>query len=235
MLEIKSLASGSSGNCYWVSDDLTPLLLECGVPYGKIQRAIDFEISKLGGCLVSHEHGDHSASVKDLTRSGVECYMSSGTNKALNFDNKHRIQVVKPDYRYEIGSWFLKVFKTQHDAADPVGFLLYSKSTKDKLVYITDSYYSRYTFYQPTYIMVECNFSLKILDENIKSGSVHPKQKARLLKSHFSLENVKDFLLANDLSRLEEVWLLHLSSRNSNQDLFKREIQKITGKPVYIA
>lgn len=55
-----------------------------------------------------------------------------------------------------------------------------------------------------------------------------------LLKSHFSLENIKKFLLANGLSRVQEIWLLHLSDGNSDAERFKREIQSLTGKPTYI-
>jgi|AntDeeMinimDraft_5_1070356.scaffolds.fasta_scaffold16527_4 phosphoribosyl 1,2-cyclic phosphodiesterase len=45
----------------------------------------------------------------------------------------------------------------------------------------------------------------------------------------------QDFLRANDLSRVKEIHLLHLSDRNSNAERFKREIQEISGKPVYVA
>jgi phosphoribosyl 1,2-cyclic phosphodiesterase len=83
--------------------------------------------------------------------------------------------------------------------------------------------------------MIECNYSKKILDENIAAGRVPMVQKNRLLKSHFSLKNVKDFLKSNDLSKVKEIWLLHLSDRNSNAERFKREIQEISGKPVYVA
>ncbi len=60
-------------------------------------------------------------------------------------------------------------------------------------------------------------------------------KKSRLLQSHFGLDNVKDMLRANDLSKLREVWLLHLSDSNSDADRFKREVQEITGTVVQVA
>ena len=45
----------------------------------------------------------------------------------------------------------------------------------------------------------------------------------------------QDFLRANDLSRVKEIHLLHLSDRNSSANCFKKEIQSLTGKPVYVA
>jgi len=83
--------------------------------------------------------------------------------------------------------------------------------------------------------MIECNYSKKILDENIAAGRVPAAQKNRIIKSHMSLKTVKDMLRANDLSQVKEIHLLHLSDRNSSAKLFKKEIQELTGKPVYIA
>jgi len=125
-------------------------------------------------------------------------------------------------------------FDVKHDAAEPLGFLWANKDG-DKLVFITDSYYSPYKFNGLTHIMIECNYSMEILNENIANGKVPRIMKKRLLKSHFSLENVKDFLRINDLSRVQEIWLLHLSDNNSDEALFKQEIQELTGKVVYIA
>jgi phosphoribosyl 1,2-cyclic phosphodiesterase len=53
---IKSIASGSSGNCYKISDGKTSLLLECGIPIKKIKLGCDFDLSDILGCLVTHEH-----------------------------------------------------------------------------------------------------------------------------------------------------------------------------------
>ncbi|HDB8933588.1 TPA: hypothetical protein O7L22_002822, partial [Staphylococcus aureus] len=49
-----------------------------------------------------------------------------------------------------------------------------------------------------------------------------------------SLEHAIGMLKANDLTRLEEIHLIHLSSQNSNAKYIKREIQKVTGVPVYV-
>ena len=57
----------------------------------------------------------------------------------------------------------------------------------------------------------------------------------RLTKSHFSLENLKSFLKANDLSQVREIYLIHLSDANSDEEKFKYEIAALTGKPVIVA
>ena len=83
--------------------------------------------------------------------------------------------------------------------------------------------------------MIECNYSLDILDQNVSAGYIDNGRRKRLLTSHFELENVKKFLKSNDLSQVKETWLLHLSNQNSDEKRFKQEIQAITGTPVYIA
>jgi phosphoribosyl 1,2-cyclic phosphodiesterase len=115
-----------------------------------------------------------------------------------------------------------------------VGYLIYSTATHEKLVFITDSYYVRYVFSGLTHIMVECNYAEDILQANVRNGSLPEAQRARLVKSHFSLEHVKQFLRANDLSCIQEIYLLHLSAGNSDAARFKREIQAVSGKKVIV-
>jgi phosphoribosyl 1,2-cyclic phosphodiesterase len=233
LIEIKALASGSRGNCYHITDGRTPLLLECGIPFREIQKGLHFRVSEVAVCLVSHEHQDHSKAVRDVMKAGIDCYMSRGTAEALEVSG-HRLHIIKAKQQFKIGSWTILPFETQHDAAEPLGFLLANK-TGEKLLYATDTYYIRYRFRGLTHIAVECNYSMDILRANIEAGLVEPALKKRILKSHFSLENAKGFLKANDLSKVQEIWLLHLSDGNSDQERFKREIQALSGKPVYIA
>jgi len=233
LIEITVLASGSRGNCYHISDGRTPLLLECGIPYKEIQKGLNFRLSELAGCLISHEHQDHCKAVKDLMKAGIDCYMSQGTDEALRVSS-HRVNIIRAKEQFKIGTWTILPFDTQHDAMEPFGFLL-ANQYGEKLLYATDTYYIRYRFRGLTHIAVECNYSMDILRANIEAGLVEPALKKRILKSHFSLEHVKEFLKANDLSKVQEIWLLHLSDGNSDTARFKREVQELTGKPVYIA
>ncbi|MCF8012564.1 MAG: MBL fold metallo-hydrolase [Clostridiales bacterium] len=234
-MEIKTLASGSKGNCYWITDGSFPLLLECGISIKKIKQGINFKTHELTGCLVTHEHGDHCKAVEDVMRAGIDCYMSAGTAKAIGFHHRqHRINRVEHKKQGRIGAWTIVPFEVQHDAEEPLGFLLVNE-VGDKLLYATDTFYLKGIFPGLNYIMIECNYALDILNENIRTGRVPAVQKKRLLKSHFSLENLKEFLRANDLSQVKEIHLLHLSDRNSDEERFKREIQKLTGKMVFVS
>ena len=233
MIKITPYASGSQGNCYRITDGRTPLLLECGISYKDIQKGCGFRLSEIKACLISHEHQDHCKAVKDLMKAGIDCYMSQGTTEALEISG-HRANIIKAKQQFRIGTWTILPFETQHDAADPLGFLL-ANQDGEKLLYATDTYFIRYRFQGLTHIMIEANYSLDILKRNVEAGAVPKELKTRILKSHFSLENVKKFLLANDLSKVEAIFLLHLSDNNSDCERFKREVMELTGKPTYIA
>lgn len=232
MINIKALASGSKGNAYLINDGHTSLLLECGISYREIQRGSHFKMTEIAGCLLTHEHGDHSKSIKDIMRAGINVYSSQGTFDALGLSG-HRIKPVRPKESLSLGTWTILPFDVQHDVSEPLGFLMVNQAG-EKVLFASDTYYIKYTFKRLTHIMVECNYSLDILDQNIIEGRVPQVMRKRLVSSHFSLDNVKDFLRANDLSHVQEIWLLHLSDTNSHQERFKREIQALTGKMVIV-
>ncbi|MCM3573322.1 MBL fold metallo-hydrolase [Mesobacillus subterraneus] len=232
MISIRSFGSSSAGNCYYVTDGHTPLLLEAGIKFKDIQRDLNFQTSSIAGCLISHEHSDHAKAYKDIMKAGIDIYATQGTIEAIKATG-HRIKPVQAMMQFTLGTWDVLPFGVEHDAADPVGYLLQNRQ-KERLLFITDSFFCRYKFTGISHLMIEANYSLEILNENIRNGSIPPVMKKRLMRSHFSLENVKDFLKANDLSKLQEIWLLHLSDSNSNAELFKREVQELTGKLVVI-
>ncbi|MBD8013858.1 MBL fold metallo-hydrolase [Planococcus wigleyi] len=232
MIEITTLATGSKGNCYYITDGHTPLLLEAGIKFRDIQRKLNFQTRDIKGCLITHEHKDHCSGVPEVLKAGITCYLSNGTKDALGIEH-HRIKAVENKKQFQIGTWTILPFDVQHDVSEPFGFLLVN-TAGEKLLFATDTYYIKYRFSGLTHLMVECNYSQKILDENILSGRTPKVLRKRLMRSHFSLENMKEFLKANDLSELQEIWLLHLSDSNSNEEQFRQEVAELTGKMIYI-
>lgn len=233
VIEITPLASSSRANAHLISDGISPLLLDCGLSIRELRRRSGFGLSDLVGVLVTHEHKDHSRAALDLMRAGIDVYMTAGTAEALGLEH-HRLQVIQAKQQLRVGSWTVLPFETQHDAREPVGFLL-ANQAGEKLLYATDTYYVRYKFPGLTHIMVECNYARDILQANLEAGEVATALKNRLLMSHFSLDNVKAFLKANDLSKVQEIHLVHLSDNNSDSARFKAEIEQLTGIPVYVA
>lgn len=233
MIEIKPLGSSSAGNAYRITDGKTQLLLECGLRIKDLQRGLNYQLSNIAGCLLTHNHLDHCKAAPDIMRAGIDVYASAGTLAAAGL-NGHRAIPITARQQFSLGTWTVLPFEVEHDVDEPLGFLL-ANEDGDKLLFATDTYYIRYRFNGLTHLLIECNYSERILDENIIAGRVHVRMKRRLVRSHFSLENMKEFIKANDMSRVEEIWLIHLSDTNSDAELFKREIQALTGCPVYVA
>ena len=226
----KVLASGSKANCYKISNGLTNLLIECGLPVNKIKAKLDYKLQDIDGCIITHFHKDHSYAVNYLINLGVECYM---TKETADYMRATGAKIIQPGKQFKVGTFTIMPFRTEH-CPGSVGYLIYSNPTNEKLLFLTDTYYSKYQFKDLNYIMIECNYEIDILKNNLENGIVHPAVADRLYTSHFSLQNVKDFLRANDLRRVQEIYLIHLSKKNADPDRFKKEIQALTGKIIHV-
>lgn len=235
MIGVKCFASGSTGNSYAVDDGESVLLLEAGIRSKKILTGYLDLLPRVAGCLITHEHQDHSRSAADLAAHGIDLYATAGTFSGIpGIDRPYRMHVVRTGEQFELASWIVLPFETRHDAGEPCGYLLYSRVAREKLLFATDTFYIPNTFRDLNVIMVECNYSMELLKESIREGRVSETMKHRLEQSHFSIENVKTFLAANDMSTVRWIYLLHLSRNNADPVLFKKEIQRITGKPVTV-
>lgn len=226
---IQTFGSSSKGNGYLLTDGDSSLLLEAGMN----PKHLNVNWANIHGILITHEHGDHAKYIQQvIKRCGASVYCTEGTAGILNIP-KYRTVTIKAKEVFTVGKWKILPFDVEHDVAEPVGFLIDSPSGK-RILFATDAYFIRYRFNGMTHVMIECNYSLDILDRNFKSGRIDKKRRNRLLSSHFEIGNVETFLKSNDLTQLEEVHLLHLSDANSDAVEFKRRIERIVGVPVTI-
>lgn len=157
--------------------------------------------------------------------------MLKDTADALYVAGNHKAIYITPKVQFTIGNFTILPFELEHDVPN-VGFLI--SDGEEKLLYITDTYYCRYTFKDVNHIMVECNHSYEILNQYVDNGSLDKKRMERLIQSHFSLENVIKFLKSMDLSQCKAIHLIHLSNENSNEVEFKKAVQAATGKLVIV-
>ncbi len=228
------LASSSRGNAYLLkSEGAAPLLLEAGLPIKQLRdklREVGVNLSDLVGCLISHEHGDHSKAVNDLLKAGVDCFMSTGTAMALQIYDRHRCFVLRrAPNAGNIEHWHVTTFNLQHDAHEPIGFLI--AHGNDRLLFIPDTAYVENRFQGVTMISVECNNISEILSRNILEGNLPAVVGRRVRRNHMSLETLIAMLKANDLSLCRQIFLMHLSDGNSDERRMKKEVQQATGIP----
>ena len=230
-MKLQVIGTGSKGNSYALHAGEEILLLDAGLPYKEILKALSYDTSKVIGCLVTHEHQDHSKACKDILKAGIGCYMSNGTQEALQIENWDCISV-EGKKTFKIGSFDVMPFSTEHDAAEPFGFFIRNNVTCEKLVYMTDTYYSKYTFDNVDYWIVECNY----IDELMQSDTETPKAlKNRLLESHMSLNRLVDMFKANNTKLASKIVLVHLSESRSDEKFMCHTIASVTNTPCMAA
>jgi len=232
-MKLICLGSSSSGNCYLLKGKTETLIIEAGVNLKEIKHGL--QLGEVVGCLLTHEHGDHSKSVKGLMKLGVKVYSSLGTLKALKLGILGRKAVkMQENIKYIIGQFKVTPYQVEHDCKQPFMYII-EHAECGKVLFITDAVYVPYVFNDLNNIIIEANYSDLIVDRNIESGRLPLLVRNRLLNSHMSLETCKQFLMANDLTNVQNIVLIHLSDGNSNAKQFKREIKELTGKNIFIA
>lgn len=233
-MKLTVLNSNSRGNCYILQNDQEAMILECGVRLSAVKKVLGFNVSKVVACLVTHEHGDHSKYINDFLDTAIPVYASPGTINSLKLKSTFRPTEVLPRIQYEFGGFKVIPFDVKHDCAQPLGFQISHPET-GTILFVTDSYYIPYTFQGLSHILIECNYSSDILNENYQTGKIVRKVKDRVIESHMSLDTCRSALQANDLSQVRNIILLHLSDNNSDERRFLKEIKEATGKRVFIA
>lgn len=246
-MKLHILSSSSSGNSYALQDEQGyTLLIEAGCPLKKLVRFFDFEITKVDGLLISHEHGDHGKYAKEYSKAGIQLIASRGTLEAVLSEHRFKSSFSKP---IEIGTthyygqnlghdadarWKVKAFSIIHDAAEPTGFLIWHRKCGNVL-FLTDTYYMDARFKGLNQVIIEANYCPEILRQRAADGKAHPAYAQRVETSHMSIDTTSAFLQAQDLSAVNNIVLIHLSDSNSNAIQFRNRIESETGKTVTVA
>jgi phosphoribosyl 1,2-cyclic phosphodiesterase len=236
-MKLKIINSNSAGNAYILESSTgEALLIECGLRWELIKQALKYKLDRVAACLVTHSHGDHCKAVKDVLKAGINVWATPGEHDAMGTASHHNARFVTSSFSniMPVGSFMFLPFKIIHDTPDPVGYLVAHEEC-GTVLFLTDTVYSPFKFAGLNNIIVEANYCQTILDRRLEQRDIAKAQCDRVIQSHMSIANCKDLLLANDLSQVNNIVLIHLSDGNSDAARFKREVQDITGKTVHIA
>jgi phosphoribosyl 1,2-cyclic phosphodiesterase len=228
-MKLKIISSGSVGNAYILENENSALLIECGVKLKEIQEAIDFNIFKIKGAIVSHAHLDHSKSMAQVSQLGIPLMALDKTFSKMKIPCELRYAILKNGRSKEISDFKINSFDASHDI-DTLGFIIESGS--EKVFFLTDSFKLIWNLrsWQFTCVMIEANYC----EELIKSKSESFINRRRL-KSHMSIQTAILTLGNMDLSKCKNIVLLHLSDGLSNEKEFKEKVEMLFGIPVTIA
>lgn len=230
-MELHVLGSSSKGNCYILQNQNEALVIEAGVSLKEVKKAVDFNIKKIVGVIVSHEHGDHAAHVNEFLAARITVCTSRGTSNKISGTPTYFLE---SGTKMQLGNFTILPFDVKHDAAEPLGFVIKHEETGNVL-FVTDSYFVPYTFANLNNILIEANYRMDLLQRNIDAGRIPAALLDRTLQSHMSLDTCLEALQANDLRKVNNIVLIHLSDGNSNAEEFKTAVHSATGKTVTVA
>lgn len=231
---LKVLGSSSRGNCYVLENEREALILEAGIKFSETKRALNYNITKVVGCLITHEHKDHAGHISEVLGACIPVYASAGTIKNTVIKGDRLPLICEAGNLLRLGGFQIIPFETKHDSAEPLGFYINHEETGN-ILFATDTYYLPCRFDRLNNVLIECNYRLDILEGNIAAGLIPSGLRNRTIQSHLSYDHCIETLLANDIKAVNNIVLLHLSDGNSNANEFKEGVKAATGKRVHVA
>ncbi len=214
-----SLYSGSKGNAsVIVSDGGTAVLLDCGVSFTKLKKAMecaDVSLSDLQGIVLTHEHSDHVRGLATLlSHWNLPVYCTRRTALALPFISENA--VISETAEFTVGDIEIRRFSTYHDAAEPCGYCFLADGKK--MAALTDCGHIDCTILahieSSDLLYIESNY-----DENmLKAGPYPPSLQARIRspRGHLSNPECADTVVKMAMLGLKKVVLGHISENNNS-------------------
>lgn len=229
MLELCSIASGSSGNCICVGNDHTHVLIDAGISGKRIESGLNecgLKTGEMEGILITHEHSDHIGGLGVLARRySLPLYTTEGTkqailkSKSLGQIDPELFRVIEPGKDFSIGELTIHPIGISHDAVDPVAYRI--NQGEKSVAVITDlGTYTREIVEQLQgldAILLEANHDVHML----QMGSYPYPLKQRILGDRGHLSNERSGQLLSELlhDNFKAAVLGHLSKENNYEEL----------------
>ncbi len=232
-MKICSIVSGSSGNCVFVTNGQTRILVDAGSSGKKIEeglKSIGENIQDIDALLVTHEHADHIQGVGILARRhGIQIFATKGTiNAMLNGKttigkvDASLLNRVRADAPFFVGDIMITPFSVSHDAAEPVAYSF--KAGKERIAMATDlGFYDDYilkNLMNSEVLYLEANHDIAMLEAG--SYPFQLKERIKGPKGHLSNDSCAELLVKlcnGSRHKIKDVILAHLSEENNFPDL----------------
>lgn len=236
ILRFQSLASGSSGNCYFLGNDKYGILIDAGIGVRTIRkqlRLLGLDFHSIWGVFVTHDHADHIRAVGVIgEKHYVPIYTTTQVHEGI--DTSYCVtekltmsrKFIEKGETVQVGDFRITSFHVSHDAHDNVGYFVeYNGRT---FTFATDlgvvgAEASEYLC-KAENLIFEANY-----DEYMLVNGKYPKPlQARIMcdTGHLSNEQAGIFLAANYHSKMKNVFLCHLSRENNTPEIAYETICK---------
>jgi len=188
-MELIVLGSNSFGNCYILNTKNAALVIEAGISFNEVKKALDFDTLKIVGLLCTHSHGDHAKYIGQYMKEGISVYSSQDTFDSLGYSKWHFAKQVKPLEIFGCGEFLIQPFEVKHDVTC-YGYQI-THPDCGNVIFMTDTKHCVYTFKNINNWLIECNHSREILTNRVDSGQLEQVQANRVMENHLSLEELK--------------------------------------------
>ena len=232
------MASGSKGNSTYIGTANTKILIDVGVSGKRIQEALTsfhMEGNHIDGIFITHEHADHVKGAGIISRRfHVPIYATEDTWLAME-EGIGKIAPSNKKFVYagedcKINDLCVRPFSIPHDAADPVGYTVFSGDKKISVAtdigHVTKELEEHLMDSQV--ILIEANH-----DEAMVRNGEYPRYlKERILgeNGHLSNHTAGDLLGRVMSERLKHIYLGHLSDDNNYPTLALRTVAEALSK-----
>ena len=225
-MQIYTLFSGSSGNCVYVKDKNTEILIDAGKSAGAIEKsltALNSSLYNIKGIFLTHEHTDHTVGLEIISKKHhIPVHMTSPSYEKLVPQSAFLPSSAKKhDSRYEaeIGSLKISSFEIPHDSMMNIGYIIKNEDGErfgiaTDMGHVTEEIEASLT--GCNYAVIESNHDISML----KSGPYPYFLKQRILSDHGHLSNECCAELVTRLARAgtSSFTLAHLSRENNTPE-----------------
>lgn len=205
MCRLITVGSGSKGNTYLLQCGDEVLVLDCGMRFMDVKKALKFNIRGIVGAVVTHVHGDHHAFAHEYETAGIPVWKPYETESLRQ--------------SRQMGGFSVQSFPVTH-SVPTVGYLI-GHERLGKMLYVTDASYVKYTFRNLNAILIEANWSDKYVDKE-KTNYHH------VVRDHMNISVTEECIRANINQKLHTVILCHVSDSNGNANEFRETINDAT-------
>jgi phosphoribosyl 1,2-cyclic phosphodiesterase len=223
-MKLWMLGSGSKGNAVLVECESTRLLIDCGFGTRTLAgrlKTIGVKPESIDACLITHEHTDHaSGAMSAAKRWGWELYATAGTARESELSGR-RVHVFAAGATLDFPTMTVASTRIPHDATEPVGFVIESRSTGARAGLFYD------IGYVTRRIAKACEaLDILVIESNhdehmLHNGSYPPSLKRRIASrfGHLSNPDAGHFAKEMVTRDLKHVVLAHLSEENNTPTL----------------
>lgn len=226
MAVFRCLSSGSHGNAYIIECENETLLIELGIGWKDILQGLNYDLSKICGCLVTHQHKDHSKSIPNALKSGISIY---SCQEVANIYKPVKVLPIGGEYT-AIGNFKVMRLALTHNC-ECIGFII-RHNEFGKMLFCTDCASMTYWVKDCNHIMIEANYSYdKMIDNMCNNIEILSAS-----ENHMEINQTIDAIKHNYSPQLMNIVLLHLSSGNSDETEFVKRVKDEIGfNDVYVA